>query len=77
MSATRDEPDTVIDPGLCKTCRHAETIRGAHSIFWLCGLSRVDPTFPRYPRLPVEHCCGYEPSGGCDNAHPRYDISGK
>lgn len=50
------------DPGLCATCRHhriVETRRGSR--FWLCARSRTDPSFPRYPRLPVLACRGYEP----------------
>jgi|GEM_PF-1558013 len=48
------------DPGLCRTCRHAqvvETRRGSR--FYLCGRSKTDPSFPRYPNLPVLACPGY------------------
>lgn len=51
-----------VDPGLCASCRHAQRIAGARSTFWLCERSRTDPTFPRYPRLPVLRCRGYERS---------------
>ena len=27
----------------------------------MCERSRTDPSFPRYPRLPVTSCRGYEP----------------
>jgi hypothetical protein len=69
------------DPGLCASCRHhriVETRRGSR--FWLCALSRVDPAFPRYPRLPVLACRGYaqgEPpadgdtDGGSAHADPQ------
>ena len=30
------------------------------SVFYLCQLSKVDPSFPKYPRLPVLECAGYE-----------------
>jgi hypothetical protein len=30
------------------------------SVFSLCILSRVDPAYPRYPRIPVLECAGYE-----------------
>jgi len=46
--------------GLCETCRHSRTVKGAHSIFWMCGRSATDPSFPQYPRLPVLSCRGYE-----------------
>jgi hypothetical protein len=27
----------------------------------MCNRSRADPDYPRYPRLPVVSCAGYEP----------------
>jgi hypothetical protein len=48
------------DPGLCATCRHSALVPGARSQFWMCKLSAVDASFPRYPRLPVVQCSGYE-----------------
>lgn len=49
-------------PGLCLDCRHARVIENRRgSRFRLCERSRTDPAFPRYPRLPVLHCDGYEP----------------
>jgi len=30
------------------------------SRFSLCERSREDPAYPRYPRLPVLECAGYE-----------------
>ncbi|HXA28699.1 MAG TPA: hypothetical protein VN193_08115 [Candidatus Angelobacter sp.] len=47
------------DPGLCATCRHAAVVRGARSVFWMCRLSATDPSFDRYPRLPILQCRGY------------------
>jgi hypothetical protein len=49
------------DPGLCASCRHAAVIRGARSRFWMCRRSATDPSFDRYPRLPILQCRGYEP----------------
>jgi hypothetical protein len=46
--------------GLCASCRHARVVRTERSAFWLCERSRSDPAFPRYPRLPVLRCRGYE-----------------
>jgi hypothetical protein len=48
------------DPGLCATCEHARTVRGARTTFWMCDRSRTDPSYPRYPRLPVLRCAGYD-----------------
>jgi len=46
--------------GLCAHCVHAKEIRSERgSLFYLCGLSAVDPAFPKYPRLPVIECSGY------------------
>lgn len=47
--------------GLCADCTHAlhiESNRG--STFLFCQLSRSDPRFAKYPRLPVLSCSGYE-----------------
>lgn len=48
--------------GLCDSCRHQRLVpntRGA--VFSLCERSQTDPAFPRYPRLPVLSCPGFEP----------------
>jgi hypothetical protein len=50
-----------VPEGLCATCRHSRVVTsGRGSVFRLCERSRTDPRFPRYPRLPVVHCDGYE-----------------
>lgn len=49
------------DAGLCATCAHARRIESARgSQFMLCGRSATDPRFPKYPRLPVITCGGYQ-----------------
>lgn len=46
---------------LCDTCKHCRIIRSdRESIFLLCERSLTNPTFPKYPRLPVLECQGYE-----------------
>jgi hypothetical protein len=48
------------DAGLCDRCRHQRLIKNTRgSVFSLCELSRTDPAFPRYPRLPVRSCTGF------------------
>lgn len=49
--------------GLCDSCVNAKlnpNTRG--SVFLFCKLSRKDPLFPKYPRIPVERCSGFKPS---------------
>jgi hypothetical protein len=47
--------------GLCDSCRHQEIVRNTRgSAFSLCLRSRGDERYPRYPRLPVARCPGYE-----------------
>ena len=48
--------------GLCDACRHQQLVRNTRgSVFSLCRRSRSEPErFPRYPRLPVNRCAGYE-----------------
>jgi len=51
-----------VDAGLCAECAHARRIASARgSVFILCERSATDPRFPKYPRLPVVRCAGYEP----------------
>jgi hypothetical protein len=57
-------PDRPPEAGLCETCMHQELVRNTRgSTFSLCLRSRSDPAYPRYPRLPVLSCRGYEPAG--------------
>jgi len=49
-----------MEVGLCETCVHAQKVKGKQTTFWMCRRSRTDQSFPRYPRLPVMHCRGYE-----------------
>jgi hypothetical protein len=54
----RAEDDRI---GLCAKCRHSRQIKSDRgSIFYLCRRSLTDPSFPKYPRLPVLHCSGFE-----------------
>ena len=54
--------------GLCASCRHMREIRSDRgSVFYMCQRSFTDARFPKYPRLPVVRCVGYErgaPSDG-------------
>lgn len=47
--------------GLCDSCVHQQLVPNTRgSVFSLCKRSREDPAYPRYPRLPVLSCPGYE-----------------
>ena len=47
--------------GLCERCKHQRVVKNTRgSRFSLCERSRTDPGFPRYPRLPVLECRGFE-----------------
>jgi hypothetical protein len=51
--------------GLCDRCRHQQLVPNTRgSVFSLCRRSRTDPAFPRYPRLPVASCPGFDPQAG-------------
>ena len=51
--------------GLCADCRFMRLIESDRgSTFYLCERSGTDPSFPKYPRLPVLRCGGYEPLDG-------------
>jgi hypothetical protein len=47
--------------GLCATCRHRRLVvsdKGARFVF--CELSKRDARFPKYPRLPMVRCEGFD-----------------
>jgi hypothetical protein len=49
--------------GLCATCRFVDVIISSkESTFYRCRLSETDPSFRRYPILPVLACRGYQPA---------------
>jgi hypothetical protein len=51
----------IAPEGLCPECAFARRIESARgSQFVLCERSRTDAAFPKYPRLPVIACEGYE-----------------
>lgn len=59
--ARESEADERQQAGLCADCIHAQRIRSDRgSEFILCGLSATDPSFAKYPRLPVVECPGYK-----------------
>jgi hypothetical protein len=48
--------------GLCNACIHQQLVPNRRgSVFSLCRRAKTDPSFPRYPRIPVLECRGYEP----------------
>jgi hypothetical protein len=48
--------------GLCNACVHQRLVPNRRgSVFSLCRRSKDDPAFPRYPRIPVRACPGFEP----------------
>jgi hypothetical protein len=61
MSEARSRPGPPA--GLCDSCAHQQLVPNTRgSVFSLCLRSRSEPDrFPRYPRLPVTSCEGYEP----------------
>lgn len=58
MGTVADLRDTA---GLCGSCVHA-IIRPTNrtTVYLRCGLASTDSRFPKYPRLPVITCGGYE-----------------
>lgn len=57
--------------GLCDGCVHQKRIvSGKGSTFSMCLRSRWDARYPKYPRLPVTDCEGYEPATRTEPADP-------
>jgi hypothetical protein len=53
-----------VNAGLCDNCVYQKLIRsGRGSVFSMCLRSKTDERFPKYPRLPVRECAGYERRG--------------
>jgi len=53
----------LMQVGLCAHCVHVQVVKSAKgSLFYLCTLSKTDPSFPKYPELPVLVCRGYRPA---------------
>ena len=64
---------TESNRGLCDSCRHQQLVPNTRgSVFSLCLRSRTDPSYPRYPRLPVLACPGHDPR---DPGGRRADLS--
>ena len=54
--------DGASKAGLCADCQHMRLITSDRgSTFYFCQRSQSDASFPKYPRLPVIQCRGYEP----------------
>ena len=51
-----------MNAGLCDACVHQRVVKNTRgSTFSLCERSKSEPDkYPRYPRLPVRECGGYE-----------------
>ena len=48
--------------GLCASCLWARTVTSDKgSVFFLCGMSKHDSTFQKYPQLPVVECRAFRP----------------
>jgi hypothetical protein len=54
------ERQTDLSAGLCARCLHTQVVTSAHgSRFYLCRLSFTDPSFRKYPPIPVRSCPGF------------------
>ena len=46
--------------GLCLDCKYSKHVEAKEdTVYFLCHRFFTDPTFPKYPRLPVLLCSGY------------------
>jgi hypothetical protein len=73
-----DEPSDQPKPevGLCSICRFAKTQRSSKEhTFWRCQRADSEPSFRRYPPLPVSECAGFEPDDSGSRVPP--DLSNR
>lgn len=62
--------------GLCATCSHVRPVTSDRgSVFVRCAYAALDPSFPKYPRLPVIGCTAYQQDGGEGGATPAASSS--
>ncbi len=58
--------------GLCSHCIHFKRIESSRgSVFVMCQRGLTDERFPKYPRLPVLRCAGFEPGDSATDAPPQ------
>jgi hypothetical protein len=54
-----------MEVGLCDTCRHQRIVRNTRGgKFSLCERAKTDHRYPKYPRVPVTRCPGWERVSG-------------
>jgi hypothetical protein len=52
----------TVSGGLCEQCVHVRRVVSAKgSVFVLCERAKHEPAYPKYPRLPVLACAGFDP----------------
>jgi len=68
---------TGIDPGLCGRCRYGQrVVTGKGAVFLRCRRSATDSRFPKYPRLPVVQCPGFQPAAAHEDPGTPDDRAG-
>ena len=54
-----------VPAGLCDSCAHQTLVHNTRgSTFSMCLRSKDDERYPKYPRVPVGSCPGYERRSG-------------
>jgi hypothetical protein len=55
------DADAVRRFGLCATCAFGRRFRSGRDVTYVsCERSRTDPTYPRFPSIPMIRCAGWE-----------------
>jgi hypothetical protein len=61
VAVTDDDRKELFRAGLCFTCAYARRVESARgALFYRCGYSDIDPSFSKYPQLPMLECPAYE-----------------
>lgn len=64
------------EPGLCGSCQWArDLVNDRGSRFVRCGRADGDPSYARYPALPVRECPGFESARGVPATLPTDSIA--
>ena len=58
--------------GLCEHCLHRRLVRSERQAdYLLCEYSRIDPSFEKYPRLPVRSCSAFSSTNNTNEHEKR------
>lgn len=63
--------DYLSSAGLCSVCANVQIVKSHRGpLYFLCGMSKINSAFAKYPVLPVLRCPGFRPKDSAENTDP-------